>query len=88
MFIDKNSSLSFAAGFTCLAASVRAHPGHGQTDGDSLMHHLFEPMHAWPVWLVIVSLSLVAAWWLRRSRRRGVYGRRHDLGRVADERDT
>lgn len=48
--------IAFIPGF------VLAHPGHGETEGFSIIHYFIEPMHA------VITLSVVAvAYLLYRS---------------------
>ena len=44
-----------------LAPTASAHPGHGLTGaGDSAVHYLFEPAHAWGLG-ILLAVALVAA---------------------------
>jgi hypothetical protein len=47
------------------------HEGHGRADWQSsVLHYLLEPMHAIPIAIGLVCVSVLAAWLLRRGRRR------------------
>jgi hypothetical protein len=51
MFIMKSIFLSALAALPLIS---QAHPGHGETDGFSIIHYFSEPLHA------IVTLGAVA----------------------------
>ncbi|MBP3193745.1 hypothetical protein [Natronogracilivirga saccharolytica] len=46
--------------------SVQAHPGHGESDGHSLLHYITEPVHAIPL-LGSLAFLVVAAFWIYRK---------------------
>jgi len=45
--------------FLLCCPAVWAHPGHGTTDPDSLVHQVAEPTHAVWLWAGIVGLTLL-----------------------------
>ncbi len=46
-----------------------AHPGHGASEGHSLLHYLTEPLHAYGLFGVpLAGLAAGALWRWRRSR--------------------
>ena len=46
-----------------------AHPGHGATDGHSLIHYLSEPLHAAILASVIIIIATSATWMIMRKRK-------------------
>ena len=48
------------------AKATQAHPGHGDTDGHSLFHHVTEPVHALPL-LAALTIAALAAFWIYRK---------------------
>lgn len=52
------------------AAGAWAHPGHGESEGHSLLHYLTEPLHIVPLIAVIVfSVSIFLVMYARRKKR-------------------
>jgi hypothetical protein len=49
----------------CLPLVSSAHPGHGGTDGYTIIHYFVEPMHA----VVAISALFGAALYIRQLRR-------------------
>ncbi len=47
--------------------SLLAHPGHGVTEGDSVVHYLIEPTHIGPVVLLALA-GLATGRWLKRRK--------------------
>jgi hypothetical protein len=47
--------------------TLRAHPGHGETEGFSIIHYLTEPMHAFITIGAVVALYAVIRY-LRSKR--------------------
>ena len=52
----------------CLAGVAWPHPGHGVTDPETPAHYVVEPVHAWPVLILVGTIALVT--YRVRSRRR------------------
>jgi hypothetical protein len=51
---------------TCAAAF--AHPGHGVTDDQSVVHYVAEPVHSLP--LILLGVACAAGWLVLRAIRR------------------
>lgn len=47
-----------------------AHPGHGTTEGQSLIHYLSEPLHAAILALVIIMIATSATWMIMRNKKK------------------
>lgn len=45
-----------------------AHPGHGATEGNSLIHYLSEPLHATILASVILIIATSATWMIIRKK--------------------
>jgi len=60
------SMLLLLSGFTPLFA----HPGHGTTEGHSLIHYLSEPMHAMVLAAVIIMIASSVTWFMLRKRKK------------------
>lgn len=45
---------------------IYAHPGHGSTDGYSIIHYFVEPVHAVVTWSVLAAAFL----YIRATRKR------------------
>ncbi|MCC5932964.1 MAG: hypothetical protein LAT75_00540 [Candidatus Cyclonatronum sp.] len=62
--------------FTCftslflLHSKALAHPGHGDTEGHSLMHYLTEPMHAIVLLSVVLMVGLSFGWMMAKRRKK------------------
>lgn len=57
-------------GIVGLASTASAHPGHGLTgEGDSAVHYLIEPAHAWGLGILFAASLVVAGVRIARSRR-------------------
>ena len=53
-----------------LAPTASAHPGHGVTGaGDSAVHYLIEPAHAWGLGILLAVALVVAGFRVVRARR-------------------
>lgn len=50
--------------------TLSAHPGHGATDGSSLIHYLSEPLHATILASVIIIIAISATWMIMRKKMR------------------
>ena len=48
--------------------SLLAHPGHGVTAGDSVVHYLVEPLHVAPVVLLLIA-GISTGLWLKRRKK-------------------
>lgn len=59
--------LACAAALFIVAAHAAAHPGHGMTSADSVVHYVVEPSHAWGL---LALLAMGAGTWVYRSSRR------------------
>ena len=59
-------SMAILAGFT---TSLLAHPGHGMTDPDSVVHPVVEPIHGGWVLLGLVLFASAAVAWKVRSQK-------------------
>ena len=46
-----------------------AHPGHGATDGNSLMHYLSEPLHAAILASIVIIIATSATWMIMRKKK-------------------
>lgn len=71
----KNFRLFFISFILLLITGTKllmAHPGHGATDGHSLIHYLTEPMHATILIAVIIMILSSATWLILRKRKKGV----------------
>jgi hypothetical protein len=55
-----------------------AHPGHGITEGTSVIHYVVEPLHIGPV-LLLLATGFTTALWLKRRRNslRHAHARKH-----------
>lgn len=51
-------------------STLFAHPGHGATDGNSLIHYLSEPLHASILASVIIIIATSATWMIMRKRKK------------------
>ncbi len=52
------------------AAGAWAHPGHGETNGHSLMHYFTEPAHVIPLIAVIaLAVGLFLVMYAKRKKR-------------------
>ncbi|MCA1801733.1 MAG: hypothetical protein LC662_04650 [Rhodothermaceae bacterium] len=51
------------------AAPVLAHPGHGITEGNSLVHFLTEPVHIIS-FIAVVAVSTIAVLWYRARKKK------------------
>jgi len=60
--------IALALLFAVLATPVisLAHPGHGETDGYSIIHYFIEPVHA----VVTIGVVAVAFAYMKYSRRK------------------
>lgn len=56
---------------TTLLSSLLLHPGHGTTDGTSLLHWLAEPLHAGAMLGLLAATALGVYALLRSSGARG-----------------
>ncbi len=43
-----------------------AHPGHGASEPDTVLHYLIEPSHGW--WLTLLGAFVAGRWLFLRSR--------------------
>ena len=46
-----------------------AHPGHGTSDGNSLMHYLSEPLHAAILASIVIIIATSATWMIMRKKK-------------------
>ncbi|MFO8029575.1 MAG: hypothetical protein R6U28_06920 [Cyclonatronaceae bacterium] len=53
-------------------AAAWAHPGHGETEGYSLLHYFSEPFHVIPMAAVIVASVLIFLFIYSRRKKRYV----------------
>lgn len=55
---------------TLTPGSLWAHAGHGVTEGDSLFHYVFEPVHFVPVVVLAAAIGvpLLIRYWKRNRR--------------------
>ena len=49
-------------------AAAFAHPGHGMTDDQSVVHYVAEPVHSLP--LILLGAACAAGWLVLRAVRR------------------
>lgn len=55
-----------AAAFILLPAITWAHPGHGETEGYTIIHYFTEPQHA----LVTLGILAITAVYIARERKK------------------
>ena len=65
--MKKIASSIFATVLSLAAVPVLAHGGHGATAGSSVMHYLYEPLHAIPAFAPLAIIAFMV-WLLRRSQ--------------------
>lgn len=51
------------------AAQVLAHPGHGITEGSSLVHFLTEPVHVIS-FIAVVAVGAIVVLWYRAKKKK------------------
>jgi hypothetical protein len=62
--------ITFAALVIVLAPLIgSAHPGHGNTDGYSIIHYFVEPVHA-VITYSILLFAVIYIWYSRRQKQR------------------
>jgi membrane protein DedA with SNARE-associated domain len=64
--MKKFSLMSIAA--VLLPVLIMAHPGHGDTDGYSIIHYLVEPIHAIATIGVVFAAIVYIRWQRKKSR--------------------
>jgi hypothetical protein len=56
--------------FVINCTSLYAHPGHGHTDGHSLIHYLMEPMHAMIFGAVVLMIAFSSTYLILKMKKR------------------
>ena len=56
------------SGVLSSGAAAFAHPGHGVTDDQSVVHYVAEPVHSLP--LILLGAACAAGWLVLRAVRR------------------
>lgn len=49
--------------------TVMAHPGHGSSDGHSLIHFLTEPVHVLSFIATVVACAAIVLWFRARKKK-------------------
>jgi len=47
-----------------------AHPGHGETEGYTIIHYITEPVHVLPIIGTVCAVLLFVQYWLKKDQRR------------------
>ena len=63
--MKKYSFMSMVA--TLLPLSMIAHPGHGETEGFTIIHYLVEPIHAMAAMGGVLAAVLYLRWQRKKS---------------------
>ncbi len=69
MKIFRISLISSIIFFVLGNIALLAHPGHGTTDGHSLIHYLTEPMHAMVLAAVFIMIAASVTWMILRKKK-------------------
>ena len=69
MKIFKISLVSSIIFFVLGNIALLAHPGHGSTDGHSLIHYLSEPMHAMVLAAVVLMVAGSVTWLILKKKK-------------------
>ncbi|GEM_PF-977706 len=69
MKIFRISLITSVLFFIISAVSLMAHPGHGTTDGHSLIHYLTEPMHATVLVAVFIMIAASITWMILKKKK-------------------
>lgn len=57
----------FATIIVSLSNSAWAHPGHGASEADSIVHYIVEPVHCWWIFAIVVAVGMAVLY--RQVRR-------------------
>lgn len=63
---------SIATIIVSLSSSAWAHPGHGASEADSVVHFIVEPVHCW--WILAIVVAVGMAFLYRQVRREKTLG--------------
>lgn len=69
MKIFKMSLVSSIIFFVFGNIALMAHPGHGATDGHSIIHYLTEPMHAMVLAAIVLMIAGSATWLIMKKKK-------------------
>lgn len=56
--------------FLMNSSHLFAHPGHGSTEGQSLIHYLMEPMHAMVLGAVVLMIAFSSTYMILKMKKR------------------